>query len=93
MKLSLNFAAFLIAKILFYYFKDLHKMKKIALSLAVLFSVALVSCGNKQAEATDSDSVMVEDTTVVAEAANDSETLVVAEETVAETPATADSAK
>lgn len=35
-------------------------MKKVALSLAVLFSVALVSCGgNKAAEAADSDSVEV----------------------------------
>lgn len=41
-------------------------MKKLVLSLAVLFSVALVSCGNKEAAATDSDT-MVEETAVVAE--------------------------
>lgn len=35
-------------------------MKKVVLSLAVLFSVALVSCGgNKAAEAVDSDTVVV----------------------------------
>lgn len=33
-------------------------MKKIVLALAVVFSVALVSCGNKQAEAVDSDTVV-----------------------------------
>lgn len=37
-------------------------MKKLVLSLAVLFSVALVSCGDKKAEANDSDSVVVEST-------------------------------
>ncbi len=35
-------------------------MKKIVLSLAVLFSVALVSCGNKTAETTDSETVATE---------------------------------
>lgn len=41
-------------------------MKKVVLSLAVLFSIAMVSCGgNKQAEATDSDSMMVAEETVV----------------------------
>ncbi|MCM1290607.1 MAG: hypothetical protein NC201_03150 [Prevotella sp.] len=39
-------------------------MKKIVLSLAVLASVALVSCGNKAAEATDTDTTATE---VVAE--------------------------
>ena len=34
-------------------------MKKVVLSLAVLFSVAMVACnGNKQAEAADSDSII-----------------------------------
>lgn len=32
-------------------------MKKIVLALAVVFSVALVSCGNKTQEAVDSDTV------------------------------------
>ncbi len=73
-------------------------MKKIVLSLAVLFSVALVSCGNKAAEATDTDTMPAEtieavaveesvdtttkDTTVAVEA-------VEATETPAETPAEA----
>lgn len=35
-------------------------MKKIALSLAVLFSVALVACGNKETKAADSDSVVMD---------------------------------
>ncbi len=51
-------------------------MKKIVLALAVVFSVALVSCGNKQAAAEDSavveatevavaeDTVQVNDSTV-----------------------------
>lgn len=70
-------------------------MKKVFFSLAVLCSVALVSCGGKKAaEATDSESVameVVEETTVVA---NDSDTAVVAEtaEVVEAAPA-ADSAK
>lgn len=34
-------------------------MKKVILSLAVLFSVAMVSCGNKNAQAQDSDSAVV----------------------------------
>lgn len=45
-------------------------MKKVVLSLAVLCSIALVSCGNKNAETTvDSDTVVavVEDTTVAVE--------------------------
>jgi len=72
-------------------------MKKIALSLAVLFSVALVSCGNKQAEATDSDTMVMDtvaaveevveatesDTTVAVEAAAE----VAPEAAPAETPA------
>ncbi|MBD5201086.1 MAG: DUF4348 domain-containing protein [Bacteroidales bacterium] len=70
-------------------------MKKIVLSLAVLASVALVSCGDKKAEAAaDSDSVMIEDTIVAAEVATDSDTVVAVQETVTETPApAADSAK
>lgn len=68
-------------------------MKKLVYSLAVLFSVALVSCGgNKAAEATDSESInmeVVEETAVVA---NDSETAVVAQEVVEAAPV-ADSAQ
>lgn len=57
-------------------------MKKVVFALAVLFSAALVSCGNKAAEATDSDSVVaVEETAVVADS-NDT-TVVVAEEVAA----------
>lgn len=46
-------------------------MKKLVLLLAVVFSVSLVSCGNKSAQgaATDSDSVAPVDTTVVDSAA------------------------
>ena len=53
-------------------------MKKLVLSLAVLFSVAMVSCsGNKIAEqAVDSDSIMMAEEvitdTVAVEAVNDS---------------------
>lgn len=39
-------------------------MKKVVLSLAVLFSVAMVSCGSNKAEAVDSDSVVVEEVAV-----------------------------
>ncbi|MDE6006066.1 MAG: hypothetical protein K2G67_00725 [Muribaculaceae bacterium] len=71
-------------------------MKKLVYSLAVLFSVALVSCGgNKAAEATDSETVAVEVTEETAVVANDSETAVVEAAAVAEAPAEtpADSAK
>lgn len=53
-------------------------MKKVVLSLAVLFTVALVSCGNKKAEAVDSDSMMdtvIEDTTVQEDTVNADTTL------------------
>lgn len=65
-------------------------MKKLVYSLAVLFSVALVSCGgNKAAEATDSETVNVEVTEETAVVANDSETAVVeaSEAVVKEAPA------
>lgn len=40
-------------------------MKKVVLSLAVLFSIAMVSCGgNKQAETADSDSMTVAEETI-----------------------------
>lgn len=52
-------------------------MKKLVFSLAVLFSVALVSCGgNKAAEAVDTDTVVAEEVAV----ASDSDTTVVAVE-------------
>lgn len=57
-------------------------MKKVVLSLAVLFSVALVACNsNKKEEAVDTDSVIAETEVVAA----DSDTAVAAEavETVA----------
>ncbi len=69
-------------------------MKKVVYSLAVLFSVALVSCGgNKAAEATDSDTVVAEaiEETVAVDTNNDTTVAVEAAEVV-EAPA-ADSAK
>lgn len=68
-------------------------MKKVVLSLAVLFSMAMVSCGgNKATEATDSDSVeVVIDDTVAVEATSDStaNVEVTADTTVVEAPAEA----
>ena len=72
------------------------KMKKLVYSLAVLFSVALVSCsGNKAAEATDSETLNVEVAEETAVVATDSDTTVVAAEVVEAAPAAenADSAK
>lgn len=63
-------------------------MKKIVLALAVVFSVALVSCGNKNAEAVDSDTVAVVVEEVAADTVGDTvvaDTVVAAE--VAEVPA------
>ncbi|MCM1491333.1 MAG: hypothetical protein NC095_11000 [Muribaculum sp.] len=63
-------------------------MKKIVLALAVVFSVALVSCGNKNAEAVDSDTVAVVVEEVAADTIGDTvvtDTVVAAE--VAEVPA------
>lgn len=68
-------------------------MKKVVLSLAVLCSVALVSCGGKKAEATDSavDTTAAIEEVVVAEDSNAAgDTTVVA---AVETEAPADSAK
>ncbi|MDE7402684.1 MAG: hypothetical protein K2M87_04650 [Muribaculaceae bacterium] len=66
-------------------------MKKVFFSLAVLCSVALVSCGGKKAaEVADSDSVVVEETAVVA--ADSNETVAAVAETVEAAPV-ADSAK
>ena len=42
-------------------------MKKVVLSLAVLFSVAMVACSNKDAKTADSDSVAADTTEVVAD--------------------------
>lgn len=53
-------------------------MKKIVLALAVVFSVAMVSCGNKAEKAADSDSVVAVEE--------------VAEEVVVDSAATPDSA-
>lgn len=66
-------------------------MKKLVFSLAVLFSVALVSCGgNKAAEAVDTDTAVAEEVAVVADSNDTTVAVEVAEGTV-ETPA--DSAK
>lgn len=53
-------------------------MKKVVLSLAVLFSMAMVSCGGNKAEATaDSDTMVVTDEAVevAVDSANDSATV------------------
>lgn len=67
-------------------------MKKLVYSLAVLFSVAMVSCGgNKAAEATDSETVAVEETVEVVADSNDTTVAVeVAEAPVAESAAVAE---
>ncbi len=71
-------------------------MKKVVYSLAVLFSVALVSCGgNKAAEATDSETIETEEVvmdTMVATDSNDTMVATEAAEVVEAAPA-ADSAK
>ncbi len=66
-------------------------MKKIVLALAVVFSVALVSCGNKNAEAQDSVVEEVEAVEVAVDSVNDSTDSVTVEtvEAAAETPAQA----
>lgn len=47
-------------------------MKKVVLSLAVLFSVAMVACnGSKKAEAVDSDTVVAAVEEVVVDSSND----------------------
>ncbi|MBD5261038.1 MAG: hypothetical protein HDS38_02770 [Bacteroides sp.] len=49
-------------------------MKKIVLALAVVFSVALVSCGNKQAAAEDTAAAVevTEEVAVAVDSVNDS---------------------
>ena len=67
-------------------------MKKLVFSLAVLFSVAMVSCGgNKAAETADTDTVVAVEETV-AEVADSNDTAVVAEVAaeVVDSPATAE---
>lgn len=69
-------------------------MKKFALSLAVLFSVALVSCGGAKDAAEDTIDSTAVDTAVVAEvavAADSNETVVAVE--AAEVAAPAEAAK
>lgn len=74
---------------MFYYFKIEKEMKKIVLALAVVFSVALVSCGNKAAEAQDSAVEVVEEVAVAVDSVNDStvDTAVAAAAEVVEAPA------
>ncbi len=63
-------------------------MKKVVLSLAVLFSMAMVSCGgNKEAQVADSDSVVAEEEVVVAEDSNAAGDTVVAAEVAEVAPA------
>ena len=65
-------------------------MKKVVLALAVVFSVALVSCGDKKAAAEDSANAVVEETVAVAvDSVNDStvDTVVAAAAEVVEAPA------
>lgn len=61
-------------------------MKKVVLSLAVLFTVALVSCSGNKNEATDSDSI-VADTEVVAEDSNATVDSPVVDSPVVDSPA------
>ncbi len=67
-------------------------MKKVVLSLAVLFSVAMVACnGNKTAETNDCPEVVAEETVVAEDTANGEEAAAV--ETVTEEAPKADAAK
>lgn len=68
-------------------------MKKVFFSLAVLATVALVSCNSKKAEAVDSDTVVAEvvEESVAVDTANGDTTVVEAAAEVVEAPA--DSAK
>lgn len=70
-------------------------MKKMVYTLAVLFSVALVSCdGNKAAEATDSDSIVAEEVVAVESVDSNGDTAAaVAVEEVVEAPAADSAAK
>lgn len=47
-------------------------MKKVVLTLAVLFSVAMVACnGNKKAETVDSETIVAAEEVVAVDSAND----------------------
>ena len=59
-------------------------MKKVVLALAVVFSVALVSCSSKEAAATDTDSAAVESTEVVEDTVAHAADSVVADSVVAD---------
>ena len=74
---------------MFYYFKLNKEMKKIVLALAVVFSVALVSCGNKQAAAEDTVAAEAAEVVEVAvDSVNDStDSVTVAAAEVVEAPA------
>lgn len=63
-------------------------MKKLVLAAAVLAAVSFAACGNKEAANADTDTVIAEDTTLVV--AQDSDSTVVAAETVTETALVAD---
>lgn len=63
-------------------------MKKLVLAAAVLAAVSFAACGNKEAANTDTDTVVVDDTAMVV--ASDSDSTVVAAETVTETALVAD---
>ena len=69
-------------------------MKKLVFSLAVLFSVAMVSCGgNKTAEAADTDSnttVEIEETVAAVADSNDSTVITEVAAEVVDSPATAE---
>ncbi len=67
-------------------------MKKIVLALAVVFSVALVSCGNKQAAAEDTVAAEAAEVVEVAvDSVNDStDSVTVAAAEVVEAPAQAE---
>ena len=67
-------------------------MKKLVFSLAVLFSVAMVSCGgNKAAEAADTDTaVVVEEEVAVVADSNDTTVAAEVAAEVVDTPAVAE---
>lgn len=59
-------------------------MKKVVLSLAVLFSVAMVACNsNKTAEAVDSDTIVTEEVAEGIDSNNETVTVAEGTETVA----------
>jgi len=69
-------------------------MKKLVFSLAVLFSVAMVSCGgNKAADAVDSDTIVAVEEVVEEVVADSNDTTVAVEAAAEVAEAPADSAK